>query len=154
MDGCSLGASLQRTEDTSNLSQIPQVDQSLPNDQDNPSPSHSQGNPPQNAQKMDCEHCFQTPCVTSHYHQWLGNGQAPCVENSVIRKEKYTKYWKVINNLGGWNDPRYLAKKISAEEGEWAITHRREIMPVCVLTNVRNLYPNPKGQPYMGHKWE
>ena len=29
----------------------------------------------------------------------------------------------------------------------------REIMPLYVVNLVRSLYPNPQGQPYMGHKW-
>ena len=59
-----------------------------------------------------------------------------------------------MNNAGGWNDPRYLAIKVQwANDGEWAIQHRREVMPVCVSTQLRPLYPNPKEKPYMDHMW-
>ena len=30
----------------------------------------------------------------------------------------------------------------------------REIMPLCVIKDVRRRYPNPDGVPYMGHKFE
>jgi hypothetical protein len=36
---------------------------------------------------------------------------------------------------------------------EYVVTVAREIMPDCVLSVVRGLYPNPPSQPYMGHKW-
>jgi len=29
----------------------------------------------------------------------------------------------------------------------------KEILPNCILTLVRNLFPNPHGIPYVGHKW-
>ena len=37
--------------------------------------------------------------------------------------------------------------------GEWAISHTREVMPICVLVQLRALNPNPKGKPYMDHMW-
>ena len=59
-----------------------------------------------------------------------------------------------MNNAGGWNDPRYLAIKVQwANDGEWAIQHRHEVMPVCVLTQLQTLHPNPKEKPYMDNMW-
>ena len=61
-----------------------------------------------------------------------------------------------MNNAGGWYDPRYLAIKVQwANDGERVIQHRREVMPVCVLTQLRTLYPNPKEKPYtiMDYMW-
>lgn len=56
-----------------------------------------------------------------------------------------------------WNHPRYQAKKAEHfnrdEEVENIVWTQREIMPECVLSLVRDLYPNPPGRPYMGHKW-
>ena len=69
----------------------------------------------------------------------------------------YSVYWKVLNNLGTWSDPRYLEVKIQrANGGEWVVKHRREVMPVCVLKKVRtlSLYPNPEGKFFMDHKWK
>ena len=102
-----------------------------------------------------CPYCFLLPCVTTLPHVFLGPGQQPCDNNSGIHKDKYRKYWMVINNLGGWNIPRYLAKKVQvANGGQWAVIHKREVMPECVLKQVRGLYPNPHGRPYLGHMWE
>ncbi len=104
------------------------------------------------AEEGDCPFCFLTPCVTAHPHHFLGAGQAACAANSGNRRVRYGHYWKVISNMNGWRHTRYLAKK--RQVGEFAVYHRREIMPECVLTQVRDLYPNPPGQAYMGHKWE
>ena len=102
----------------------------------------------------ECQFCFLKPCITERELYFVGSGQGPCEDNSNIRKEIYKRYWKVINNAGGWNDPRYLAIKVQrANGGEWAIQHRREVMPVCVLTQLRTLYPNSKEKPYMDHMW-
>ena len=66
----------------------------------------------------------------------------------------YKRYWKVMNNAGGWYDPRYLTIKVQwANSGEWAIQHRLEVMLVCVLTQLRTLYPNPKEKPYTDNMW-
>lgn len=103
----------------------------------------------------ECEHCFQSPCVTNRNFTWMGLGQEPCIDNSSIRKDKYKNYWKVMSNLGAWNDSRYIRLKTArADGGEWAVCHRREVMPVCILRQLRTLYPNPKDKPYMDHKWE
>ncbi len=85
---------------------------------------------------------------------FLGPGQGPCELNSPLRKSIYRGYWKVLNNIGAWNDPRYLRRKVNFAGGEWAVRHRRELMPKCVLLQARELYPNPAGMPYMDHKWE
>lgn len=55
-----------------------------------------------------------------------------------------------------WNHPRYQAKKaehFNRDEVENIVWTQRETMPECVLSLVRDLYPNPPGRPYMGRKW-
>ncbi len=59
-----------------------------------------------------------------------------------------------MQNVGGWTDPRYLRRKVQIAGGEWAVYHRREVMPKCVLLQARELYPNPASIPYMDHLWE
>ena len=108
--------------------------------------------PKQEPENEECKFCFLDPCITSHGHHWLGDGRHACEANSGIQRAKYAKYWKCISNRGGWNLDMYLAKKVSTPEG--SVLHRREIMPECVVNQVRELYPNPGRIPYMGHKWE
>ena len=94
--------------------------------------------------------CFLKPWITERELYFVGSGQEPCEDTTVI----YKRYWKVMNNAGGWNDPRYLAIKVQwANDGEWAIQHRREVMPVCVLTQLQTLHPNPMEKPYMDNMW-
>lgn len=105
----------------------------------------------------ECPHCFCQPCVTAVRQRWLGQGQTARPGNNDIRKNRYKKFWKRMNDRHAWADDRYLAKKAAAQGGDienhaW-LPSVREIMPDCVLELVRELYPNPKGQRYMGHKW-
>ena len=56
-----------------------------------------------------------------------------------------------------WRHPAYLQKKSAVMErdrvDESVVEVLREIMPDCALSLVRELYPNPVGVPYLGHKW-
>jgi hypothetical protein len=108
----------------------------------------------------ECPHCFCQPCVTTNRQHWLGRGQAARAGNNLVRKQKYKRFWKMMADRGAWMDPRYLAKKrraqgagLDAVENDAWLPSVREILPDCVINLVRDLYPNPPGIPYMGHKW-
>ena len=113
----------------------------------------------------ECIYCFLRPCVTTHRQSWLGGGRTARLANRVTRKTLYEKFWSVMDHRGAWNDPRYLHKKETAIEQAdneevivWVKAPKarqsiRKIMPECILKLVRNLYPNPPGVNYMGHKW-
>lgn len=107
----------------------------------------------------ECIHCLCTPCVTTHRQAWLGKGNPPRAGNNLIRKDKYKRFWKMMNDRGAWHDPRYQARKAQAlgrgplEEQDGYLITVREMMPDCILTLVRYLYPNPKNTRYMGHMW-
>ena len=102
-----------------------------------------------------CPFCFMEPCVTANPQSWLGQGQQPRAGNNSVRKQKYRKFWNLLNNLGAWRNPSYIVKKANANQMQNGVTvfTLREIMPECVLKVVRGLYPNPAGVPYLGHKW-
>ena len=112
-----------------------------------PSPSPAV---PLQQEEDECVHCFLTPCVTVRELYWLGEGQPAHIDNHSVRKIKYKSYWKTINNLGGWLDPRYIQRKIVA--GGQA-NDKRELMLNCVVNQLRQLYPNPPDRPYMEHMW-
>ena len=109
-----------------------------------------------------CQYCFLNPCVTTRHQAWLGNGQQPRAGNNLLRKDRYKKYWSVMDHYGGWNIDQYLRKKkrlfrsIRSRQidRDTIVETRREIMPECILKQVRGLYPNLPGQPYMGHTWQ
>lgn len=107
-------------------------------------------------QEQICQHCFLSPCVTVCRQSWLGHGAVPHFRNAPLRKKKYKLFWKIISERGGWLHPNYVKKKqelLNRGMDDSIVWTPREIMPECVLNLVRELYPNPPGQPYMGHKW-
>lgn len=110
--------------------------------------------------ESECRFCFCSPCVTTHRQLWLPNQPAhPRAANSELRRQKYKKFWKIMDTLGAWRNAKYLRKKhrrfgVDDVDTVWAgVGSIREIMPQCILDLVRGIYPNPPGQPYMGHKW-
>ena len=118
-----------------------------------PSPSPPSPPPPADPAQLEeeeCPQCFLTPCVTVREHYWLGEGQPAHPDNHGIRRIKYKSYWKTINNLGGWLDQRYIEKKVAAGG---AVHDKRDLMPNCVVNQLRQLYPNPANMQYMGHMW-
>ena len=52
-----------------------------------------------------------------------------------------------------WKLQKYIQKKSRLLGDNVCVWALREIMPLCVVNLIRSLYPNPQGQPYMGHKW-
>lgn len=111
-----------------------------------------------------CDQCYLQPCVTYYKQGWLVNPKPPQAKNRVTRRRMYGKFWSVMDYRGGWQDYRYIAKKKTELElvgylntsTVWQTalgSVRRDIMPDCVLTYVRGLYPNPPGVPYVAHKW-
>jgi hypothetical protein len=110
-----------------------------------------------NQSSSRCPFCFCEPCVTLSRQKWLGNGQSAHIRNSGLRRKMYRQFWNMLNSRNAWRHPLYLQNK-SATMGhdgvdETVVRVLREIMPDCVLSLVRDLYPNPPGKPYMGHKW-
>ena len=105
-------------------------------------------------QDGECGHCFLSPCVTENRQLWLAQQPlAPPVRNSGLRKRKYKNFWTMMDRRGAWKLEKYLQKKsrlLGSDSYVWTL---REVMPSYIVNLVRSLYPNPHGQPYMGHKW-
>ena len=105
---------------------------------------------PQNPEEQESRFCLCRSCITDEQNRqmwWENENQAPSRRNFALRKERYKR-----------KDPRYQAEKLKAlradlrqRKYEW---HRRDIMPKCVLSLVRQWFPNPDGVPYLGHLWE
>ena len=53
-----------------------------------------------------------------------------------------------MKNVGLWHNPVYVSRK--SELGIF-IDDVREVMPNCVVKDVRSRWPNPDGVPYQGH---
>ena len=101
----------------------------------------------------NCPYCLNSPCVTITPQSWLGSGHPPRPGNNLIRKKIYRKYWTMLDRRGLWSNPLYLKRKQRLMQEAHVHLTVREIMPECVLEQVRGLYPNPKNIPYMGHFW-
>ena len=105
-------------------------------------------------QGSECLHCFLAPCITENRQLWLAQQPLdPHVRNSGLRKLKYKQFWKMMDREGAWKLQKYIRKKSTHLGDDGSVWTLREIMPFCVVHLVRSLYPNPQGQPYMGHKW-
>ena len=100
-----------------------------------------------------CPFCLSSPYVTTNPQSWLGDGKPPQPGNNHIRKTLYRKYWVMLDRRGLWRHDIYLQRKERRMNDAHVELTVREIMPDCVLEQVRGLYPNPKDVPYMGHFW-
>lgn len=108
-----------------------------------------------------CEHCLCSPCITDEGNRQMWWGTQPVAPhrlNTSARKYAYRRFWTMLYHRQIWLDPEYMARKVTAL-GQDArrvnfVYHRRDIMPDCVIRQVRRWYPNPRGVAYMGHMWE
>lgn len=88
-----------------------------------------------------CPYCFLLPCITETCRNagWVGPGQAPCDENAGLRHERYSRFWKTMDNLQAWTIERYIQRKRQIGAGiPGVVYHQREVMPECVVSFVRN----------------
>lgn len=115
----------------------------------------------QDESQDECPHCLCRPCITNEQNrqEWWVNQQPAHILNSVSRKGCYKNFWTMLYHRRVWVDPRYKARKCRAlgldpDQNRLQWIHQRDIMPNCVLDLVRDWLPNPKGIPYMGHRWE
>lgn len=99
-----------------------------------------------------CEYCLGTPCITSVAAEGkLGFLRAygqPRLQNISKRYKSYREYYKMLHKAGLWNNPVYVQRKY--ELGLF-VEDVREVMPSCVVNDVRKRWPNPAGVPYKGH---
>ena len=105
-------------------------------------------NPVQEQHIEKCPHYNQAPCVVEGSFRCFGS-RGQDIRNHSQRHKDYRNYWKSLKDLGFWENPDYLRRKSAAGISEVEL---REVMPVCILKDVRKRYPNPDGIPYMGHK--
>jgi len=73
----------------------------------------------------------------------------PRMTNHMKRKGDYRSFYTILNRRGLWHDPIYIARK---EALGCYVEDVREVMPICVVENVKKRWPNPDGVPYCGHR--
>jgi len=95
-----------------------------------------------------CDFCLRTPCITLSAFKPMGRGEAR-ITNHTKRRKEYKWYWRTLKDCGLWENPTYLQRK---EDLGCMIDDVREVMPHCVIKDVRNRWPNPPNVPYQGHR--
>ena len=97
---------------------------------------------------QSCEFCLQRGCITSSAFKPQGRGDAR-ITNHVKRRKDYKWYWRTLKVCGLWENSIYLERK---EELGCLIDDVREVMPHCLVKDVRRRWPNPPHVPYQGHR--
>lgn len=95
---------------------------------------------------LKCPYCLQMPCVVSGRVRPRGN---PSPTNHARRLKEYKVFYTQLKKKGLWTNPSYLERK---QELGCHISDVREVMPLCVVVDVRTRWQNPPHIPYMGHK--
>lgn len=98
-----------------------------------------------------CMYCRSSPCVVlspTLPARLRAFGQ-PRPNNHMKRKGDYKSFYTILNRRGLWRDAVYIARK---EALGCYVEDVREVMPVCVVEDVRKRWPNPDGVPYCGHR--
>lgn len=115
----------------------------------------------QDHDQEECIYCLCRPCITDERNRqlwWESENSPPNSRNSSLRKELYKRFWTMLLHRNAWSDLRYVEAKTAALQGDRRfrkyVWHRRDIIPKCVLKIGREWFPNPVGEPYMGHLWE
>ena len=77
---------------------------------------------------MRCQHCGQDPCILQTLREIIASLSA---SNKASNEKRFALYQAAAGALG---------------------LVQREVLPACVTTRARELFPNPAGTPYVGYK--
>ena len=95
-----------------------------------------------------CNFCLRTPCITQSAFKPMASGKAR-ITNHTKRRKDYKWFWRTLKDCGLWENTTYLERK---QELGCMIDDVREVMPHCVVRDVRDRWPNPSHVPYQGHR--
>ena len=77
------------------------------------------------------------------------NAHGPPRNTNISKRFKdYREYYRMLKRVGLWSNPVYVMRK--TELGIY-IDDVREVLPNCVVDDVRKRWPNPPDVPYKGH---
>ena len=88
------------------------------------------GDPPSTGGDDVCPYCRLSPCIIARPPNWLRGSSQASLGNQAKRFRLYKKFWTLLGQLGLWNDPHYLALKVT----KTSIMDKRDVMPLCVVT--------------------
>ena len=95
-----------------------------------------------------CNFCLQGPCIATSLFKPQGRGSARII-NQTKRRKDYKWYWRTLKDCGLWDDPQYLERK---EDLGCLIDDVREVMPHCIIKDVRDRWHYHPDIPYQGHR--
>lgn len=98
-----------------------------------------------------CIFCRNSPCIlrSENLPDKLRASGPPRMTKQCKRKADYRALYTILKRKWLWCDPIYVQRK---EALGCYIDDVREVMPVCVVEDVRKRWPNPDGVPYCGHR--
>ena len=102
---------------------------------------------PQNVTAV-CAYCLQPSCIAFSPFKPQGRSDARITNHTKWRKD-YKWYWRTLKDCGLWENPIYQEKK---EKLGCHIDDVREVMPHCLIKDVRERWPNPPNVLYQGHR--
>ena len=97
-----------------------------------------------------CSYCLQSPCVVvdpAKHASLFAHGQASA-RNISKQYRDYQLFYKALKTKRLWSNEEYTARKF--ELGIY-VEDVHEVMPNCVVADVRKRWPNPDKIPYKGH---
>jgi len=99
---------------------------------------------------VSCKYRLQLPCITESEGKaaFLSAHGAPHPQNIVKRYKDYKEFYRMLKRAGLWEDSLYLECK--HEQGIF-IEGVREVLPNCVVADVRKRWPNPPDMPHKAH---
>lgn len=103
---------------------------------------------PNDVIRQACNYCLQPSCITLSPFKPQGQSNAR-ITNHTKRRKDYKWYWRTLKDCGLWDNPVYQQRK---EDLGCHIDDVREVMPHCVIKDVRGRWPNPPHVPYQGHQ--
>lgn len=97
-----------------------------------------------------CQFCLQSPCVVLSQTKpaVLSAHGLPRAQNISKRYKDYKYFYRTLNKAGLWKCSEYLDRKHTL--GIF-IEDVREVLPNCVVGDVRKRWPSPPEFPYKGH---
>ena len=99
---------------------------------------------------VSCNYCLQLPCITESEGKaaFLSAHGAHRPQNILKRYKDYREFYRMLKRAGLWENSLYLDRK---HELGIFIEDVREVLPNCVVADVRKRWPNPPNMPYKGH---
>ena len=76
-----------------------------------------------------CNKCLCASCLIINPPDFLKGSCGPHSANAGKRHRLYRLFWRLLSNVGYWNDEEYLQRKAERT----TTSDRRELIPQCII---------------------